>query len=115
MHIKCSTPAPSCSKTWIAVLVTSILMATPVTGSTQNQAQVSPAPYPEFVMTGACPSGDNYRLHFYSSAIDGEFKTYYAYDGPNGHGVVQSLTEPTVMAARVCRKMAEIINARYWD
>jgi hypothetical protein len=115
MHIKCSTPAPSFYKPCFIALVTSILMATPVTGSTQNQAQESPAPYPEFVMTGACPSGDNYRLHFYSRATDGEFKTYYAYDGPNGQGVVQSLTEPTVMAARVCRKLAEIINVRYWD
>lgn len=42
-------------------------------------------------------------------------QSFYDYEGPNGKGTVQTETVPKVMAARVCRKMAEIINANYWE
>ena len=68
-----------------------------------------------FVMTGHCPNGEAYRLSFYAKPFDGAFNTFYDYEGPVGTGTVQSATEPRVMAARVCRLLAEIINAKYWE
>jgi hypothetical protein len=66
-------------------------------------------------MTGQCPDGEGYRLNFYAKQVDGQSATFYDYDGPVGKGTVQSVTEPRVMAARVCRKLAEIINVKYWE
>ncbi len=48
-------------------------------------------------------------------SVAGLSRSFYDYDGPNGKGTVQAETPPKVMAARVCRKLAEIVNANYWE
>jgi hypothetical protein len=68
-----------------------------------------------FVFAGKCPSDEPYRLVSYQKNVTGSTYSFYDYEGPNGKGTVQSETSPKVMAARVCRKMAEIINANYWE
>ena len=68
-----------------------------------------------FVFAGKCPSDEPYRLVSYQKNVSGLTHSFYDYEGPNGKGTVQSETSPKVMAARVCRKMAEIINANYWE
>lgn len=68
-----------------------------------------------FVFAGTCFNGEPYRLFLYQKNIAGLSQSHYDYDGPVGKGTVQSDTSPKVMAARVCRKYAEIINAKYWE
>ena len=68
-----------------------------------------------FVFTGTCDNSEPYRLISYQKNIAGMSRSFYDYDGPNGKGTVQAETSPKVMAARVCRKFAEIINANYWE
>lgn len=68
-----------------------------------------------FVFAGHCFSGERYRLFMYQKDIAGVPQSHYDYDGPVGKGTVQSNTPPKVMAARVCRKYAEIISASYWE
>ena len=41
--------------------------------------------------------------------------SYYDYEGPVGTGTVQSNAHPKVMAVRICRQLAEIINTNYWE
>jgi len=64
---------------------------------------------------GACFNGAPYRLHLFQQRVNGELQSFYEYAGPAGKGVVQSETAPKVMAERVCRQQAEIINVRYWE
>lgn len=66
-----------------------------------------------FVFLGYCFNGDSYRLHAYLKAEDGQKLSYYQYAGPAGSGTVQVDTSPRVMAQRICRKSAEIINRDY--
>jgi len=68
-----------------------------------------------FVFAGKCFNGEPYRLFLYQKTLSGLSRSHYDYDGPAGSGTVQSDTSPKVMATRVCRKYAEIINARYWE
>ena len=68
-----------------------------------------------FVFTGTCTNGEPYRLVSYQKNIGGSSPSYYDYEGPVGKGSVQSDTSPKVMAVRVCRKLAEIINTHYWE
>jgi hypothetical protein len=68
-----------------------------------------------FVFTGTCANNEPYRLVAYQKSVSGFSRSFYDYEGPNGMGTVQSETPPKVMAARVCRKLAEIINANYWE
>lgn len=68
-----------------------------------------------FVFAGTCSNGEPYRLVSYQKSVGGSSPLYYDYDGPVGKGTVQSDAAPKVMATRVCRKLAEIINANYWE
>jgi len=68
-----------------------------------------------FVFTGMCPNGEPYRLVSYQKSVGGLSPSYYDYDAPVGKGTVQSDATPRVMAVRVCRKLAEIINTNYWE
>lgn len=68
-----------------------------------------------FTFSGVCFNGTPYRLHLFQNRVNGELQSFYKYAGPAGNGVVQSETQPKVMAERVCRQQAEIINARYWE
>ncbi len=69
----------------------------------------------EFVFAGRCHDGTHYKLVSYKSLFNGTNRSYFDYDGPAGKGVVRSETEPRVMAVRVCRKNAEILNENYWE
>lgn len=69
----------------------------------------------QFVFVGKCETGEPYRLFWYQKDVSGFIQSFYDYEGPNGKGTVQVETTPKVMAARVCRKMAEIINTNYWE
>lgn len=68
-----------------------------------------------FVFSGKCANDEPYRLVSYQRNVSGLSRSFYDYAGPNGQGTVQAETPPKVMAARVCRQWAEIINAHYWD
>ena len=68
-----------------------------------------------FVFAGICPNGEPYRLYAYSKHVKGLSRPHFDYDGPVGIGTVQSNTAPKVMAARICRKQAEIISTHYWE
>jgi hypothetical protein len=68
-----------------------------------------------FVFAGKCETDEPYRLVSYQKNVSGVPQSFYDYEGPNGKGTVRAETAPKVMAARVCRKMAEIINANYWE
>jgi len=68
-----------------------------------------------FVFAGKCPNGAAYRLFSYRKNLNGLTRSYYDYEGPVGKGTVLSETSPKVMATRVCRASAEIINANYWE
>lgn len=67
------------------------------------------------VFAGTCPSGETYRLVSYKKEIGNLSSSFYDFDGPAGKGTVQSETAPKVMAVRICRKLAEIINTHYWE
>ena len=69
----------------------------------------------QLVFAGTCANNQPYRLVSYQKNVAGQSRSFYDYDGPNGKGTVQSETQPKVMAARVCIKLAEIINANYWE
>jgi hypothetical protein len=62
---------------------------------------------------GTCPNGEPYRLRAYRKNVADIMQPFYDYAGPAGQGTVQVDTVPTVMAARVCIKTAEIINRDY--
>lgn len=68
-----------------------------------------------FVFAGKCATQETYRLFSYQKNVAGLNLSFYDYEGPNGKGTVQSDASPKVMAARVCRRMAEIISANYWE
>lgn len=67
-----------------------------------------------FTFAGRCPSGASYQLTAYQKQVEGFVESFYDYQGPAGHGTVSTDTAPKVMAARICRSMAEIINKDYW-
>lgn len=62
----------------------------------------------EFVFMGRCDSGEIWRLKAYQKSIDGVFHSFYDYEGPAGTGSVQTQTSPKILAARICRALAEI-------
>jgi hypothetical protein len=68
-----------------------------------------------FIYAGSCFNGEPYRLFLYQKHIAGVPQSHYDYEGPVGTGTVQTEAAPKVMTARVCRKDAEIINAKYWE
>lgn len=68
-----------------------------------------------FVFSGKCVNHESYRLVSYQRSVFGFTQSFYDYEGPNGKGTVQTQAPPRVMAARVCRRFAEIINANYWE
>lgn len=68
-----------------------------------------------FVFAGTCPNGEPYRLVAYQKHVAGLSPSFYDYEGPAGKGTVQSDTDPKIMAVRVCRRLAEIINTHYWE
>lgn len=68
-----------------------------------------------FVFAGTCFNGEPYRLFLYQKGDSALSQSHYDFEGPAGKGTVQSDSPPKVMAARVCRKFAEIINAKYWE
>ena len=68
-----------------------------------------------FVFAGTCANNEPYRLVAYQKSVSGLSRSFYDYEGPNGKGTVQAETPPKVMAVRVCRKLAEIVNANYWE
>ena len=68
-----------------------------------------------FVFAGTCPNGKSYRLISYQRNVNGMMQSYYDYEGSVGKGTVQSNTYPKVMAVRICRQLAEIITANYWE
>jgi hypothetical protein len=68
-----------------------------------------------FVFAGKCSSGEPYRLLAYQKNVSGLAQPFYDYDGPVGKGTVQSDSTPKVMAVRICRRMAEIVNTHYWE
>jgi hypothetical protein len=65
------------------------------------------------VFAGRCFNDEEYRLRFYLKLDQTQSMPYYDYMGPAGIGTVQVETEPKVMVARVCLKLAEIINRDY--
>lgn len=68
-----------------------------------------------FVFAGQCANGTPYRLVSYQKHAAGLTRSYYDYDGPVGTGTVQTESTPRVMAVRVCRQLAEIVNTYYWE
>jgi len=63
-----------------------------------------------FVFMGRCPNGVMYRLKAYDQKVEGSVLSFYDYEGPAGHGTIQSKTAPKIIAVRVCRPMAEIAS-----
>jgi hypothetical protein len=61
-------------------------------------------------MTGRCPNGDAFRLVAYDKRVDGDWKSFYDYQGPVGSGTVKTKTGPKVMVSRVCIVLAEIAS-----
>lgn len=99
---------------WIASFLLASSMAVSAAMPSQFEApKVNPDE--TFTFAGKCFNGEPYRLFLYQKNIAGYSQSHYDYDGPAGKGTVQSETSPKVMAARVCRKYAEIINAKYWE
>jgi len=68
-----------------------------------------------FVFAGKCSSGEPYRLTAYQKNVSGQVQSYYDYEGPVGRGTVQTESAPKVMAVRICRQLAEIVNTHYWE
>lgn len=68
-----------------------------------------------FTFTGLCPNGETYRIFSYQKAVESALESFYDYDGPVGKGTVRSSASPKTMSVRVCRKLAEIVNSRYWE
>ena len=64
----------------------------------------------EFRFMGRCPDGRTYRLHAYQKPVNGVNLPFYDYQGPVGAGTVKTAISPKVMAARVCRELAEIMD-----
>ncbi len=99
------------------VLASLILMAS--TSVWAATAERTTAPWRNddttYVFAGKCASEESYRLVSYQKNVSGFTQSFYDYEGPNGKGTIRAETDPKVMAARVCRKMAEIINANYWE
>lgn len=65
------------------------------------------------VFAGRCFNGEEYRLRSYQKLDQAQSKSYYDYMGPAGIGTVQVDTEPNVMVARICLKLAEFISRDY--
>lgn len=64
----------------------------------------------EFRFMGRCPDGATYRLHAYLKTVNDVNLPFYDYQGPAGVGTVKTAISPKVMAARVCRQRAEILD-----
>ncbi len=101
-----------------ACLIFNLAIAQSAAGST-GQARVPQHPLGNdettFVFAGHCSNGETYRLVSYKMDVNGLSLSFYNYEGPVGKGTVKTETAPKVMAARVCRKLAEIVNDNYWD
>jgi hypothetical protein len=64
----------------------------------------------EFIFVGKCHTGETYRIHQYSTMINGESLPFYDYQGPAGIGRVGTPATPQVLSARICRPSAEIVS-----
>lgn len=64
----------------------------------------------EFIFAGRCMNGESYRIYSYEKNIDGDFKSFYDYEGPVGKGTVMTSASPKTVAQRICRQSAEIAN-----
>jgi hypothetical protein len=103
------------SKVVMGALVVGLSCHLALAASNKNQQCPLGNDEESFVFAGACFNGAPYRLHLFQNRVNGEVQSFYEYTGPVGQGIVQSDTPPKVMAVRVCRQQAEIINARYWE
>lgn len=68
-----------------------------------------------FTFAGHCPNGESYRIFSYQRVVGDIPQSFYDYEGPVGKGTVRTDASPKTMSARVCRKLAEIINTNYWE
>jgi hypothetical protein len=68
-----------------------------------------------YTFAGVCPNGEKYRLYAYQKLVENTPQSFYDYEGPVGKGTVRSTATPKTMSARVCRQLAEIVNANYWE
>lgn len=68
-----------------------------------------------FTFAGQCPNGERYRIFSYQRVVGNSSQSFYDYEGPVGKGTVRTDASPKTMSVRVCRKLAEIINANYWE
>lgn len=101
-----------------SALIASLLLVITMSVSAATPSKFEPTKDNQeetFTFAGRCFNGEPYRLFLYQKSVAGFSQSHYDYDGPAGKGTVQSDTSPKVMAARVCRKFAEIINAKYWE
>jgi hypothetical protein len=99
-----------------AVVVANLLAIQPAwSANTTSVHQPSSQDESTFLFAGKCHDGQPYRLVAYQKQISGQWRSYYDYTGPVGMGTVQTEATPRAMAVRVCRKSAEIVNARYWE
>jgi hypothetical protein len=64
----------------------------------------------EFIFVGKCHTGESYRMHHYSTTINGESLAFFDYQGPAGTGRVGTPATPQVLSARICRPSAEIVS-----
>lgn len=62
----------------------------------------------EFKFMGQCPNGAAYSLVAYERHVNGANTPFCDYEGPVGKGTVKSRVQPRVMAACICRELAEI-------
>jgi len=101
-----------------ACLIIHLAVAQSAVGSA-NKARAQPLQLGNdentFVFSGRCSNGETYRLESYKMDVDGLSYSFYHYEGPVGKGTVKTETAPKVLAARVCRQFAEIVNDNYWD
>lgn len=79
----------------------------------ENSETLHESNEPVVELAGRCVNGEEYRLRSYQKLDQAKSKSYYDYMGPAGIGTVQVDTEPKVMVARICLKLAEIINTDY--
>jgi hypothetical protein len=68
-----------------------------------------------FMFGGVCPNGEPYKIVAYQQVVDNVPQAFYDYEGPAGKGTVRTTASPKTLSVRICRKLAEIINANYWE
>ena len=97
-------------KGMIVSIVLSAGMSMALTPPADPARSASAAQASGITMTGRCPNGDAVRLVSYEKQVEGDWKSFYDYQGPVGTGTVKTKTVPKVMASRVCIALAEIAS-----